>query len=312
MDKFYRNKADINPATKEYIEAILEAGRNNTNSILTIEALAFLFAKVKNFKKKHIVWFQGIRPEEARMIGSNFVTCLIWNILEYFALKTADIKIFVSQSMLDHYKKKYNISPNNYIIQACFNKNILNFDKWNISKYSTPSFVYAGSMSKWQCIDDMLALFIRIQKKMPNASLAIFTADIATAHKKLEAYGVENALVSSVPLEEIDYEISKYKYGFVVRDDSIVNIVSTPTKINSYLSVGTIPIVSKSIGFTNDIHTEYFLKISSDLDEAASEVLLFNEKILDARDLYKAYSALFSELYSVENFKKKITDLINS
>lgn len=41
-----------------------------------------------------------------------------------------------------------------------------------------------------------------------------------------------------MPVSQLNEEHAKYKFGFLLRMDDVVNNVATPTKYNSYLTLG--------------------------------------------------------------------------
>lgn len=82
---------------------------------------------------------------------------------------------------------------------------------------------------------------VEISKYISEASFTVLTHGKEYAKQVLEKYGVK-AEIKYVPYTEVDKELQKYKYGFIIRDNNIVNNVATPTKMNSYLANGIIPI----------------------------------------------------------------------
>ncbi|MFW2044353.1 hypothetical protein ACG9ZE_22230, partial [Acinetobacter sp. ULE_I053] len=114
-------------------------------------------------------WFQGVTPEEAKMLFSNkrFQGNIRWlylSLFERFVLFFSKFNFFVSDAMLDHYKRKYNYRKNNFMIMPCYNQK-LNINAFHDGKYKDPTFVYAGSLSDWQCINETLQVFKGIQYK---------------------------------------------------------------------------------------------------------------------------------------------------
>ena len=83
----------------------------------------------------------------------------------------------------------------------------------------------------------------------------------------MSKYGVKNYTVDCVPKEELSERIKKVKYGFIVREESIVNHVATPTKFSNYLANGIIPIYSSALRSFAEFDQENKLGIVYDLDE---------------------------------------------
>ncbi|HCH8014075.1 TPA: hypothetical protein NJW72_003719, partial [Acinetobacter baumannii] len=106
---------------------------------------------------------------------------------------------------------------------------------------------YAGSLATWQCVDKTLELYSLIERVLPNASLTLLTKEKELAETMINNYKIKNYSIKYVSLENLDTELLKYKYGFLIRENHIVNNVATPTKMNSYLANGIIPIYSSFI-----------------------------------------------------------------
>lgn len=131
-----------------------------------------------------------------------------------------------------------------YII-SCYNKALnKNLIIENFSKYYKLNFVYAGSLYKWQCIEKTLEVFREVEKIDSSAHLTLLTKNTTEAKHMVELFGIKNFDVKYISLHDLDSELIKYKYGFLLRADNILNRVAKPTKMNSYLAVGIIPIYS--------------------------------------------------------------------
>ncbi|HFU0347199.1 TPA: hypothetical protein ACGTTX_001656, partial [Vibrio parahaemolyticus] len=260
---YLANKSDINNATEFYINMIqtaLEAldivvekvytlsDLKNADYVLTVDAKAAFFVRVRYPLKKIIVWYQGVVPEEAYMVFGSRLRKLYWSIFEYISLKTSCWNIFVSEAMKKHYEKKYKLSLSRGSIIPCFNKSYISH-RWNKNK--PLSFVYAGSMHKWQCIEETCQIVFELQRLEPQVSFAIYTSDREKGQEFLDKYNIDNATVDYVPLEEIEIRLSEFSYGFIIREDCVVNNVATPTKLNTYYSSGLVPIVSNVINDFN-------------------------------------------------------------
>ena len=110
-------------------------------------------------------------------------------------------------------------------------------------KYDHPVFLYAGSLAKYQRIDLMLDAFAQAQQALPEARLLFYTRELDEAKRLVEERGLHNVEISYKTQVELPAAIAVAKYGFVIRDDSIVNRISTPTKISTYIANGIIPLI---------------------------------------------------------------------
>ncbi len=320
MYKIYLHKGDLNEATSFYLEIIKSAliRRGKTvevtfslnalsaeDFVITIQAKAFAEVWLRNRKQKIINWYQGIVPEEAMCTFegsiSKYGRYLFWNLLEILALKKALGNIFVSDAMLVHYRHKYKYSKDNFFIMPCFNQE-LKLSSFSEKKYSVPSFVYAGSLSRWQCIDKTLFLYGKIKKHLPNATLTILTKEIERAKNLCKQYGVE-AVVKFIPSIELQDELCHYKYGFIVRDDIAVNNVATPTKMNSYMAAGVIPVYSDVVAdFKKVFHDLNYVISFKKIDEAIDKILHIEKIGIDCNLMKLEYKKVFDTYYSVDNY----------
>ncbi|MCH7315767.1 hypothetical protein [Acinetobacter sp. ANC 3882] len=259
---FFLPEGSINDATEYYLK-ILYLGFKDygfnviycsnlkdlpaSDYILTIEAKQFFLAKIKFPKAKIINWFQGVVAEEAYVLTKSIARKYVWHFYEWFTLRFSFFNIVVSKKMLEYFEKKYKVSiERDSFIMPCFNKK---YDKgiWSRKKISDASFVYAGSLAAWQCVDEMLEIYSHIEKNLENSKITLLTKDRDRALELISQYDLKNYDVRYVPLAELEDELIQYKYGFLIREDHIVNQVATPTKMNSYLAAGIIPIYSNVI-----------------------------------------------------------------
>lgn len=210
--------------------------------VLTIHLL-------KLFKERQIYfWVQGIFPYESFMRNKSKIRFVLLSFLEKKALKVSDYKIFVSDSMRRHYEKEYKISlKEHYIIVPC--KSEFYYNETIKDKYS---FVYIGGMSVWQKVEDTIQLFKKIRNSNANATLDLITLSTDEAKKMVEKEfeGICPSFIQIYSVKErglIPDILSKFEFGFLLRDENSVNQVSSPIKFAEYLSCGVNVICSNAI-----------------------------------------------------------------
>ena len=331
MVKLYIAKGDLNDATSYYVQIVLDAIKqlnieikkiNKSEEIKTdddvfvIDVISFFYAKRRN--PRHIIcWFQGVAPEEVHFhklpLWKDLLYPPTFSFLEKYALKHADYCLFVSQSMRKHYEKKYRYNKDNYLIMPCFNQE-LHYDAFTEEKYSSPTFVYTGSMAGWQCFNQTVNLFVKIKERIPKATFTIYTGQKEEAKQTLQKYGVE-ADIKYVPSTQISSELKKYKYGFIIREDNVVNNVATPTKMNTYVSCGLIPI------FTDVVHSfseaffqkKYCIKLD-EYNNGLEKLFELESQHIDITAIQEEYEKLFATYYSrntyIDILKSNISDIL--
>ena len=126
-----------------------------SNIVLTVSGQYALKSKIRYPFKPVVYWMQGIRPEEIAIWGEPKIKQMIFSFIDFFALHTCKAIFFVSEEMRKHCNKKYLWRGNNYFIMPCYNLPLCG--NFNINQYTQPSFVYAGNISVWQNVDEILA-----------------------------------------------------------------------------------------------------------------------------------------------------------
>lgn len=329
----YLDRKDINDATSYYISIIKEAIEKNGSNcnvthslervpksdiVIVVKATSFFRIKRRNPSQKTYIWFQGIQPEEIKSSNINRAAKLFYYLafsnLEKFALRRSDLNIFVSDEMRKHYEKKYKSIKARSFIMPCFNCTLDKDKFFTRDKYESPNFVYAGSLDNWQCINQTLILFKEITKYLPDAALTILTKEKEKAGRLANKYEIHNCEIKYVNKDEIQDELAKYKYGIVLREDIEVNRVATPTKLNSYMSVGLIPIVSTCL-------TD-FIEHSTEVDEIirikdieayrtnALKIAEFNKKTINPNEIFESYSVFFGHYYNSEKYIGELATIL--
>ncbi|MBR4989175.1 MAG: hypothetical protein IKY85_04610 [Bacteroidaceae bacterium] len=331
MYKVFVRSRDLNDATKHYVDILISCLKNlgyevefvysvkeisKKDRVLVITLPGFIKAWLHNPFQDISMWFQGVTPEECGMLftGVKKYWKIFFNtILDFFAVHVAKRVIFVSETMLRHYRKKYCYRGKNYVIMPCFNQPIVK-DAFTKEKYETPSFVYAGSLSKWQCVEETLELFTHIKNELPNATLTLLTGEKEKALELLNKYGIKDAIVKYVPYKELNEELKKHKYGFLIRDDVKVNNVATPTKMNSYMACGIIPVYSNVIGDFKEVFAgmKYKVDVTPSMKETIERIKEIEQDVIVAEDVYCEYKKLFDTYYSEKHYTPLITELFQN
>lgn len=284
------------------------------DTIITLDVHSFYTVWRNNKKQKIANWFQGVAPEEIYYRDNNikgYLKMKIWNYFEKIAITHSYLNFFVSNEMVRHYKVKFGYDKDNYIVMPCFNQYI-HPECFVQSKYNRPSFIYTGSLLKWQCFDETLDLFCAINKKIPSASLSVITGDVEEAKCKIENRGLKNIEVKSIPYNKLDEEMPNYKYGFLIRQDMLINNVATPTKMSSYLAGGLIPVYSTVIrAFDENLcGLKFVIKDNGNMDDVVNQIVELERHDVNSSDILKEYSDIFSSFYSKERYVKTISKVI--
>ena len=281
------------------------------NDFLVVARLVDAFYLIVMGYKNIIMWFQGVEPEESYMKHKSIIRLKILNKMEKIALKKCKFCFFVSKAMLDHYKKKYNYNKTNYYCMPCLNTDIHKSSFFKEGKYENNHFAYVGSMETWQKFEETARCYKKIEDTgIKNCKFFVFTGDKDKACEILKKVGVDNYKIDFLKGDELTNALSSIKYGFIIREDSVVNNVSTPTKISTYLSCGMIPIFSECIYDFNEISQKmkYVVKYDSNF---LNKIAQFNDMKISANDIYSEYENVFNTYYNINKHKNNITRQFN-
>lgn len=318
---------DLRNVTEMYYKVVLTALKNNHVEIISLKDRndKYTYSKkndyyfvttLKDFlslyikgHRNYIYWFQGIEPEERNLIKHNVIKYIFFSIIEKLALHVCKYKIGVSKYLFEHYMKKYHLNFNDKdcFIMPCFNTQ-LKIDSFQTkSKYDNNVFCYAGGMQPWQGVEYIFQIYEHIeQKHKDGVFLKIFSKDIAATKELISRYNIKNYSVQSVPQEEIDNELSTCKFGFIIRNNDIINNVATPTKLSAYIANGVIPIVSSTVKSFKDLSNQHkYICCLDDINELSEIELMLNQAI-NPQDVYKEFRDVFHDYYC---FDKYVSDL---
>lgn len=290
----------------EYVKSIENLEKSNTIVFpMAIDAFKYYLRGYRNI----ILWQQGVTADESFLRNNSRVRHYILNKIDTFVMRKAKLILFVSEYMRKHYERisKTDFSSKSYIM-PCFNEK-LDSSILDSKNYNNMVFAYVGSLDLWQCFEKTVKLYKKIEDKYPNAFFKVLTFQVDEANQILQKNGVKNYSVKCVPKEEVKQELVECTYGFIIREDNIVNRVATPTKLSSYLSTGTLPIFSSCLtdfdATSKGLSCCYSLKYIE--DEAIDD---FISKKHELDKIKKDIEYLFDGYYSVEKHKAALSEII--
>jgi hypothetical protein len=317
------DKRSVNPATSTYIDIVTASlkeigceidvvhglrAMHHPQLIFVVSAAYFLMAKMRYPKAKIIAWQQGIVYEEAKL-NRPIHKQIIHYIAEQACVRYADLLLFTSNGMLEYYQQHAHYHKNNYVIMPCFNMS-LSAQSPVMSKFQSPTFVYAGNTASWQCFDTMLDVYAIVEKCIPSAHLFLYCKIDDAGKKRIEERGIKNYTVDYVSVNELQSRMQDYKYGFLLREKNWINYVATPTKMNSYLAEYVIPIFSDGVeDFNSKIDLGTFtLKAATPLNiqNIASMIISFEKERHDFNQFVYKVHEIFDFHYNTDSYKTVI------
>ena len=329
----YYFKEDCRNVTEYYYNVILDALKKRGVDCKVLDKCDFQTARLisksdyvlattlKSFiilylsgRRNFIYWYQGITPEEVYLMSGQKWKYYVNSFIEKLSLKTIKYKIGVSKYLFEHFEEKYKVKIdwNSVFIMPCFNSE-LNENSFNTQgKYEKNIFCYAGGTQAWQGFDEILRIYAEIEKKRDDVFLKIYSKDIAAAKIMIEAAKLKHYSVDCVPQSEMDKALSDCKFGFIIREDNIINNVATPTKLGTYLANGVIPIFSSTVHSFRDLTDNYkYLCCVENGPEVANQIIAFMDNKFDAQDIYKEYERLFADYYNKDYYVNKLGSFLS-
>ncbi|WP_270848413.1 glycosyltransferase family protein [Candidatus Collinsella stercoripullorum] len=289
----------------EYVDDVVKMNGSNTDIYVVLLAVSACKLRARG-KKRIVFWSQGIWPEESFMKHGSRLRLFACNAVEKMALSVSERIFVVSNAQLRHFETKYQLRlRKKSLIMACSNESFHEESFYAEGKYEKPVFVYAGSLAQYQCIDETLEAFKRAQTVTPNASLMFLTNDIERARELVARHALTNVSVDHADKDELPAILSHAKYGFVIRDDSAINRVSTPTKISTYIANGVIPIYSPTIeAFSESAHN--IVRLRYERESFAEDYREFETLHLKPIEMCNSYAEYFDEELSYDNAASRI------
>ncbi len=191
----------------------------------------------------------GVMIEEQQLARKPF-KAWFYSGIEKFAFDRSNLNVYVSEVMQSHFRSKYSFFKGDECIFAtnaqpatCNSQPATYNPKPTTHKPNDVIFIYSGNCQKWQNIDLMLDVMLKLTN--PNYKLLILSGQKKLFEKLIRQKNFPEGKIEviSVQPEELEPYYEMAHYGFILRDDILVNRVANPTKLAEYLQYGIIPIV---------------------------------------------------------------------
>lgn len=265
--------------------------------------------------KKLILWIQGVAPEESFMNNQSKINKMFLELIERLALKFSKFTFMVSSAMKRHYENKYHFDfKDNFFIMPCFNTTIDLSSFTYPNKYDSNVFTYVGSTAAWQCFKETVKLYKLVENQLPNSYLKLYTGDRDFAENICKEYDVRNYSIDFVNAQQLSEELKACKFGFVIREDNIVNNVSTPTKLSSYMASGVIPIVTSAIKdfaeLTKGMSAVCMLDNFHDVDSVIKKTIDIKSSDFVKKEYVDFFNRVYNKQKYIDNIAAKMRFLL--
>jgi len=247
-------------------------------------------------QSKYILDVHGIVPEEHLLAGYASKSKL-YALTERVLFKRLFLAISVTESMANHFKKKYLGLNYKNLIYPIMPNNIQNgVNQQPIEESDMINVVYSGNLQKWQNVDLMLDIIA--DNLSPKITYTLLTGSPEEMKAKAASKGLDekkNVFIYSVAPDELVGYYNRANYGFILRDDIPVNNVACPTKLVEYMYYGIVPIVKSpnigdfgAYGFeylkVNDFSLNALKAVKSKKNKSIISEMLVNSQETDIRE----------------------------
>lgn len=212
--------------------------------------------RMRDRKLVHRVCFDGrgayaAEWEEYRIIDDDALIAQ-FRPLENEAVNTADFRMAVSNALIGHWRERYGYSSNAHVVIPC----TLGRDFTAVAADGFPpedavtdrvKLVYSGSSAGWQSFDLLERLLQPLLKEDPRIDVLF----LARPDPRIAALALEfpGRIASSwVAHAEVGRVLRGQDHGILLRENTVTNRVSSPTKFAEYLATGLPVIISEHIG----------------------------------------------------------------
>ena len=297
----------VNHREIKYISSLNDLFQLHRSTLIFVAELRHSIPLILRGYFNIIYWSQGVTPEEDYLRRKSGLRFHILRLCEYLTLRVSKFNLFVSDRMLEHYERTYKLRlRKKSFVMPCFNVDALGASNLCKERYNQNVFCYVGSLAAWQCFPETVELYKKIEATVPDAFLKVYTSDQETAKNYLEQAGIKNYSVGFVTQDKLSMALSDCKFGFIIRDNILVNNVATPTKMSTYLSCGVIPVFSDCISAFKEHFSQYkyFIPVSENSYEQIKDKLL--QKV-DVLSLSKEYAYVFQTYYNTQYYIAEIS-----
>ncbi len=230
------------------------------------------------FLKQIFIDLHGVVPEEMRFVKRYFLA-FIFGFVESLVLKRAHKIISVTNSLKLAVQSKYpELKDDAFIILPIFPSSIDVNSEENFD--DREGFIYAGGTQPWQNIDRILRFSSTIENFRGYLLVGSKGRLYSSYHKEFKEI-FERWTIDSIAPSEIPKYYRMVKFGFLIRDDSIVNRVACPTKLVEYIKYGVVPVLAFSeLGDFSQNGLKFFDINDFDLNRALAQYKDFATKNL--------------------------------
>lgn len=240
----------------------------------------YLLSRMQLFFPVVIFDVRGLVAEESLLRNGSLSKYRILKLFELLSVRLASRVTTVSFALANYLKTKYG-RDNVRVVPCCVPNSIRRHKQCNYKK-KRYVFIYVGSVSLWQGFERACELFASIKD---YAQLIVVTNDKESAELVLSRHGVA-ADIRGGGWDVVCAALDESDFGFILRDESLINVTASPVKFAEYVSRGVVPIMTQYVGDYSGCFGDCALLVGD------------NDKAMELWDLDRIYSQkTFDTLY---------------
>lgn len=175
--------------------------------------------------------------------------------------------------------------------------------------------VYSGSTAVWQDLDELIKLFKILVDR--NIKIKVFSYQTEAFDRILEENSelARSVRVVKLQSENVNLELAKCNFGILLRENNLINNVSSPLKFGEYLAAGLPVMVSEGVGDTEEIINNFGVGVvikNKNYYNAIEQI----EKIISHPNIYnKCLEVAYKEFNiedSINNYYKIYTKIVKN
>ncbi len=196
----------------------------------------------------------GVVPEEFRF-HNDFYSASLYDREERLAVRHANLAIVVSEAMLAYLRQKYRDELKAQVAVFPMFPSVVGNAEPRPYDGGRPTVVYAGGLHRWQQVPKMIDAIARTR---PFCSHRFYCPEPHLVREMLAPDLRDEVIVERKTHAEVMALYTECHYGFLLREDVVVNHVACPTKAVEYMAKGVVPILDcESVGDFNALGMQF-------------------------------------------------------
>lgn len=220
--------------------------------------VAFSLIALKLFTNAKIIYdARGAAIEESTHINQGKSLGLkkeykfrLLKLKESWLIKYSNHVFCVSNTLKAYYLEKYRkVNPEKLTVVPCaadsddfyFNNSERQSMRKEFNLIDKKVLLYSGRLDKsWDIPEDIFKFYIELSSYIDNLILFILSPDKEIANKLIKKFNLNqnNVIVKTDSYQNVRKYLNMVDYGLLLREDAVMNHVSSPTKFAEYLLCG--------------------------------------------------------------------------